>query len=147
MGQVDASSVAKHALRESSATSSHSRSSSNDSARSAASVHAPGPPTSMPLEWANSSVALSLPKGHSPILFFRICRAPPATQALPMGNYEDEGAGLRPDQFMYALVVTVAKLVYVYESVPAEQRRWQLLKELYVSDRQHVTDLDEQLYS
>lgn len=135
VSQVGAGSVARHALGGSSATSSHSRSSSNESARSATSAQVSSSATSQPLEWARASVLLSLPKGHSPISFFRICRAPPAIATPVVGDYEDEGHGLKAEGYIYAVMVTVAKLVCVYESAPGEQRRWQLLKELYVSHK------------
>jgi hypothetical protein len=143
LARVDAGSVARHALREGSATSSHSRNSSTESVDSAVLIDKPDSTESLPMEWAQASVVLSLPKGHSPISFFRICRAPPSDKVSALRDYDDEPHSPSTDGYMYAIVVTVAKLVYVYESAPGEQRRWQLLKELYVRSTSGVSESDQ----
>lgn len=105
---------------------------SSDPPSSPSSAPTPSPPnetTSLPLEWARSSIPLHLPRGHGPILFFRLSRLPPPE--LDFAQDDEDEDGVRKPQHLF-LAVATARTVYLFESRPSERRTWIICNEFYV---------------
>ncbi|GAA5983274.1 hypothetical protein JCM11641_002245 [Rhodosporidiobolus odoratus] len=111
-------------------------------APSSAPAASPSERLALPLEWATSSVPLPLPKGHSPILFFRLFRSPPPASPQLSDDDEDDYDDLTAEQRQrwqreeedkqrLYLIVATAKSVYLFESKPGGKRSWALTKEFF----------------
>lgn len=82
--------------------------------------------TSLPLEWASASAPFPLPKNHGSVLFFHL--ASPPLPDRPSPTSQSEGI---PRSNHLLLAVATTKVIYVYESRPAERRTWVLAHEFY----------------
>ncbi|KAM0756258.1 hypothetical protein T439DRAFT_345077 [Meredithblackwellia eburnea MCA 4105] len=85
--------------------------------------------TSLPFEWANSSIPLPLPKGHTTILFFTLTNVP-ARDPDPAAK-GDEDTLKHWEKGHLLLAVATSRVIYLYESRPSERRTWVLSNEFY----------------
>jgi hypothetical protein len=80
-----------------------------------------------PMEWATSSVPINLGKAYSPILFFKLARAPPDPTSLDVDG----------DRQLYLIIATKGTM-HVYENVG---RSWRLVIDLYVPSQPRSVEL------
>ncbi|GAA5932936.1 hypothetical protein JCM1841_005197 [Sporobolomyces salmonicolor] len=98
----------------------------------------------LPQEWASASVRLTLPRGHTPVLFFHLSRFPPRSETEhPEANDDsDDDEALSPERRRFKreleeedgrlfLLVATVRAIYLFESRPSKKRTWALTKELF----------------
>lgn len=87
---------------------------------------------SLPFEWANSSVAMPLPRGHTPIHFFHLAGVPARD---PDSSATGDADTLKSwdDQTLF-LAVATSRVIHVFTSRPSEKRTWVISNEFYVRD-------------
>ncbi|KAL8286343.1 hypothetical protein RQP46_004831 [Phenoliferia psychrophenolica] len=84
---------------------------------------------SLPSEWAHSSVAMPLPRGHSSILFFQLSSVP-AKDPDPLTTGDADTLKCWDDAILY-LAVATSRVIYLFESRPSEKRTWVASNEFY----------------
>jgi hypothetical protein len=100
--------------------------------------------TDTPVGWATASVPINLGKSHSPILFFKVARAPPdptptsrASAPPAPSHLRSSSTGSAETNRLYLIIATKASL-HVFES---EERSWHLVVDLYVPSQPRAVDL------